>query len=469
MRDYSGVPLQLYTRDFVLKSVIDVYDSIVWTDVYCGYGDFEVKIPDKIALGYDIQIGDLLQCSLSKKIMIIEGMGMEYSDDNSVMVTYKGRSLESILTRRILRKADLDFIVPGYVGDGIWTGAYIRQLWESIRYILERTIVTNSRYPNVEGLEEYDHYGLSSSPRGVPLLGYEVLTDQDMLQQNTPYIDLEGMTVYDYICSVLSYYGYGFSIEFNPAGVSGGGNAKISDRKMLFKMYNGVKRTYNQLTNDRVIFSPDDDTTFKMNTSIDMSSYGNVAMASGPHPIITIMDGEGNTEYIENVAERYPVEVYNTTSGLDRYEIFVDCSSIPNMDQRYGNVPYDREYIEAQMRFQAIQEVKKRLTGNLEMTPSVDFDPYREYSVHYYLGDLVTTMDDFGNISISRIAGFSHSLDSRGYSGHPIFESISPIGGYRVIENINTNNSDIPRETEDESGFRVTEQNNLDLFEGDDT
>ena len=107
-------PLQLYDRNLVIKSVIDVYESFVWTDVYCGCGDFEVKIPCEIAKKYNIDIGDLLMCSLSKKMMIIETVNIEYDSDNSVMVTYKGRSLESILYRRVLRKEDVPNIVPQY-------------------------------------------------------------------------------------------------------------------------------------------------------------------------------------------------------------------------------------------------------------------------------------------------------------------------------------------------------------------
>lgn len=459
MRDYTNTPLQLYSADFSLKTVIDVYDSFVWTDVYCGASDFELKMPCSIARNYNIKLGDYVQCFISKKVMIVEGMSVDYNQTDAT-ATYKGRSLESILTRRVMRKYDCPDITPD-IEEDTWYKAEIRSLWDSIRYVLERTIIKNT--------ESETHAGLTSESRGVSLLGYVNPTISGIANQNTPYVEFEGMTVYDYVNSVLSYFGYGWEIAFNPAGVDGIDNSDISNRKMLFRIYNGVKRTYNQVENERVIFSSEDDSTFKMSTSIDISSYGNSALVTGPHPILAIPSEEDPSaiEYVENAAINIPTEIYNSVSGLDRYEIFVDASNIGNMDDRYGK-PYPLDYIIAQMRFKAIQEVRAVMSGTSEYSPSVDYDPYKEYGIDYYIGDLATVIDDFGNINIVRVASFSHSLDSGGYKGYPNFETIAPIGGYRVIEQTTLGGEDIARAMEVEEAVRVTEQNNLDLFDDTD-
>lgn len=459
MRDYTNTPLQLYGADFSLKSVIDVYDSFVWTDVYCGASDFELKMPCDIARRYNISLGDYIQCFVSRKVMIVEGMTIDYNQTDA-MATYKGRSLESILTRRVMRKFDLPDITPA-VEEDVWYKAHIRSLWDSIRYVLERTIVAND--------ESQTHAGLTNPSRGISLLGYVNPIISDIENQNTPYVEFEGMTVYDYINSVLSYFGYGWEISFNPAGIDGSSNSDIPNRKMLFKIYNGVKRTYNQVENERVIFSSEDDSTFKMSTSIDISSYGNSALVTGPHPILTIPSEEDPSvmEYVENAAINIPTEIYNSVSGLNRYEIFVDASDVGNMDDNYGK-PYPLDYIIAQMRFKAIQEVRAVMGGTTEYSPSVDYDPYKKYGEDYYIGDLVTVIDGFGNVNIVRVSSFSHSLDSGGYRGYPNFETIAPIGGYRVIEQTTLGGEDIARAMEVGEAVRVTEQNNLDLFDDTD-
>jgi len=455
MRDYTSTPLQLYTRDFTLKTVIDVYDSFVWTDVYCGYSDFELKMPNMIAAGYNIQVGDLLECPLSTKIMIVEALNIDHGNQNEVTVTYKGRSLESILIRRVMRKEDLPDIVP-QLDDGEYVRASIRNFWDSIKYILDRTAVQNT-------LESGEHPGLSNPNRAFPLLGYVDPDDEQIEDQTTPYVDFDGMTVYDYVCSVLFYFGYGFEISFNYAGIDDSSNSGIPDRKMLFKIYNGKKRTFNQSENDRVIFSMDDDSTFKMDTTIDMSSYGNMAMVIGPHECSIVEDENGDKQLVENPAVRYTTDVYNAVSGWDRYEVFVDCSSIPNSDT-VRDVPYSDEYIIAQMRFNAIRVVKSCMGGNVSYSPSIDYDPYKIYREHYYLGDLVNVIDDLGSIAMVRIGSFSQSIDPNGYKAYPNFESVSPIGGYRVLEQTD-NGSDIARAMETGDAVRVTEQNNLELFD----
>lgn len=451
MNDKYTDPLQLYDRSFTLKRVIDIYDSFVWTDVYCGYGDFELKIPDVIAKSYNITEGDFLECPLSDSIMVVEGMSQSYDANNAVTVTYKGRSIESILCRRVLRKEDVPDIVPQYDDQNdCYVPAVIRGLWDSIEYVLLRTIVQNDN--------------ISLITRGIDALGYTEVTDTNITDQNAPYANLDGMTVYDYVLSELSYYGFGFRIKFYPTGEISGDT--ITDRILRFEVYNGVNRSHTQKVNPRVIFSPDDDSTYKMDTSIDISGIANAALILGPNIPIKITDSNGDPQIIDT-EERYTTELYSGVSGFDRYETFVDASSISAKDA-FTNQIWDPAYIIAQMRFQAIKTIKSKLSGNISYNPSIDFDPYKVYGEDYNLGDICTVIDDFGNVSIARIGGFTQSVDNSGYKKYPNFESIPPIGGYRAIEQFR-NGDDVIRETEEDgqhgNALRVTEHNNIDLFD----
>lgn len=449
--DYTD-PLEVYTSTFVIKSVIDAYDSFVWTDAYCGCGDFELKIPCEIAKTYKMGIGDFLRCTLSKQIMIIEAMNVEYDDDNSLMVTYKGRSLESLLMRRILRKEDVPNIVPQYDNDqNKYVPATLRYIQETIIYVLNRTIVQNEN--------------ISMRSRGIEQLGYTLTDDEYIATLKAPYVNLDGMTVYEYIQAILSYNGLGFKIEYNPTGTIGG---NVNNRLMLFSIYNGVNRGYTQNLNDRVIFSSEDDSTFKMDTEINMTSYGNAALLIGPNICAESRDDD-DQPIVVTTNKRFTTDLYSGVSGINRYEIYVDASNIPATNE-YTNMLYPDSYIIAQMRFRGIQALKQHLSGDISYTPSIDFDPYKEYGRDYYLGDVVTVLDYFGNINIVRIASFTRSLDSSGIQSYPNFESIAPIGGYRAIEQTE-NDEDVIRQLETDSNpdtseaLRVTEHNNIELFD----
>lgn len=455
-------PLQLYDRSLTIKRVIEVYDSYVWTDVYCGLGDFELKIPNAIAKGYNINQGDFIECPVSEVLMVVEAISQEYGTDNSVITTYKGRSIESILCRRVLRKEDVPKIVPQYDShEHCYVKAELRKVWECIQYVLERTIVQNE--------QDGTHAGLSFPSRGVMQLGYTIPEGEEFVGEQAklaPYVNVDGITVYEYIQGVLNYHGFGFKIKYYPNGEIGG--STITDRVLRFEVYNGVNRGYTQDLNERIIFSPDDDTTYKMDTSSDFTDFKNASMILGPNIPKWVTDNDGQDEIVDT-DKRYTTELYSGVSGLDRYELFVDASNIETTDKINGRI-CDTGYIVAQMRYKAIKELKKYLTGNITCNPSCNFDPYKIYKTDYDLGDVVTIIDTFETINIVRISSFSHSVDSSGYKRHPNFESIPPIGGYRALEQM-SNNEDIIRSGKMiKNGstiniLRVTEDNNLELFD----
>lgn len=445
-------PLEVYTPYLIIRDVIDAYDSFVWTDAYCGYGDFELKIPCEIAKKYKMDIGDFIRCTLSNTVMIIEAMSVESNDDNSLMVTYKGRSLESLLCRRVLRKEDVPQIVPQYNSSSQkYEAAQLRYVQEVILYVLNRTIVQNNN--------------ISMRSRGIEQLGYTINQDESIAEMKAPYVDLDGMTVFNFVQSVLAYNGLGFKIEFNPAGTVGG---SVDNRVLLFSIYQGTNRSHTQTVNDRVIFSTDDDTTFKMDTSMDMSSYGNAALLVGPNKCAESRDDDDQPIIVET-NKRFTTELYSGVTGINRYEIYVDTTNIPATNE-YTERLYPESYILAQMRFRGIQSLKQHLSNNMSFTPSVDFDPYKKYGEDYNIGDIVSVIDYFGNINIVRVGSFSYSVDNSGVQLYPNFEAIAPIGGYRAIEQTE-NDEDVVRQLETDSdpetseALRVTEHNNIELFD----
>ena len=83
-------------------SILDGYNSLIWTDRYNEAGDFEIYTRASSELFETIKLDYFLQRTDSEHLMIIEKITTTTDEDEGNMVTITGRSLESILDRRIV-------------------------------------------------------------------------------------------------------------------------------------------------------------------------------------------------------------------------------------------------------------------------------------------------------------------------------------------------------------------------------
>lgn len=83
-------------------AVVDTYESLIWTDRYNAYGDFEIFFAMDTSLLEYLKEDNYLWLKESEHCMIIEEIKIDSDteDGNHLIVT--GRSLESILERRII-------------------------------------------------------------------------------------------------------------------------------------------------------------------------------------------------------------------------------------------------------------------------------------------------------------------------------------------------------------------------------
>ena len=135
-------------------------------------------------------------------------------------------------------------------------------------------------------------------------------------------------------------------------------------KKFIFKVYKGTKRT----VNDPVIISRSFNNLIKYNYVNDKQAYKNMAIVAG--------SGEG--------AERKVVRLNDELSGLDRRELFVDAKDLSNKDSE-GQTISDSEYIEhlKQRGSEKLSENKIDITNSCEAEPNGIFVFNRDY----YLGD----------------------------------------------------------------------------------
>src|SRR5574338_12835 len=96
--------LNVFNKNLSRTALIDVFDSLILNDRYSKYGDFELKTIGAKDIIFTLQEGFYLSLKESNRMMIIETVDLETDIDNGSSFVVTGRSLASILDRRIVWK-----------------------------------------------------------------------------------------------------------------------------------------------------------------------------------------------------------------------------------------------------------------------------------------------------------------------------------------------------------------------------
>lgn len=246
-------------------SVIDVYSSLIWTDRYNGYGDFEIftrmseGVLDYIKQDYYLRSRD------SEHVMIIEKLLISSDTEEGNNLTVTGRSLESILDRRVVWGQKT---LSGNLQDGIKT-------------LLEENVINPS-----------------NANRKIDNFVFEASTDPKITELKIE-AQYTGDNLYEVIQKICSERDIGFRVTLS------------DDKKFVFQLYSGVDRSYDQTVNPYVVFSPNFDNLISSNYVESKSSLKNVTLVGG--------EGEGSSR-------RYTA--VGNVSGLNRREIFTDARDI---------------------------------------------------------------------------------------------------------------------------------------------
>lgn len=261
-------------------SVVDTYESFIWTDRFYAYGDFELYTAMRNGLLDFIKQDYYLQSRDSEHVMIIEKIQITSDSEDGNHVTVTGRSLESILDRRIVW------------GQKTLSG----NLQNGIKTLLNENVISPS-----------------DSNRKISNFVFEASTDEEITKLT---IDAQytGDNLYDVIQKICEEKGIGFKITLN------------DNKQFVFKLYAGTDRSYDQTEVPYVIFSPKFENIINSNYIESKSSLKN----------ITLIGGEG-----EGSARKYTT--VGSGSGLDRRELFTDARDISS-DIGGGETLTDAEY-----------------------------------------------------------------------------------------------------------------------------
>lgn len=350
--------IYILDKQFRTVDIVDTYESLIWTDRYSSYGDFEIYTAcNKKSLDI-FKPGYYLWSSESEHMMIIDPKKIESDIEFGNHLTIRGKSLESILKRRIVwKQTSLDGYLQG-----------------QIQRLLNENVINPS-----------------DPKRKISNFIFET-TDDPAITSLTVSAQFTGDEVYDAIKKLCDSANIGFKITLNDFN------------QFVFKLYAGKDRSYDQVLNPYVVFSPNFENIINSEYYSSDENLKNVALVAG--------EGEGTA--------RKTVTIDDTgITGLDRRELFVDARDISSTTESGESLTTSQyNYLLRGRGYEWLSEYKSisTFTGEVEATQL-----YR-YGRDFYMGDITQLENEYGMESKVRIVEFIHSEDQTGKKSYPTFE-----------------------------------------------
>lgn len=363
----------LLDTNFEPVAIVDRYKSFIWTDRYDSYGDFELHMEMSEALPSVFKKGYYLWNRDSEHLMIIESLTVESDPDDGVFCTIAGRSLETLLMRRIVWKKT-KFKEDSSTG-------VIPNLQNGIKKLLDENVIE----PAIEA-------------RRIPNFIFEESTDEKITK-----LTLEdqyfGEDLYSIIHKLCQEEEIGFKLTLN------------DQKQLVFKLYAGVDRSYEQSTNPYVIFSPKHDNISSTNYVDSHASWKNVTLVAGEGIYNDATEETDYTTYVEG---------YNYI-GIERREIFTDATSLSTDDGDGGTL--SAEAYQAHLRQRGIDTL---MENTIIEAFEGEIDPYGMfvYGEDFFVGDIVQLANEYGQEGRAYISEYVMTCDEAGSAAYPTFQTI---------------------------------------------
>lgn len=361
--------VMILDKNFANVAVLDVYESFIWTDRYNKAGDFEVyTIPTQKYLD-GFQMDYYLWKSDSEHVMIVEHKEITTDVEEGARLIVKGRSLESILDRRIVWK----------------TITLNGKIQSQIKKLLDENVI-NPEDPN----------------RKIANFIFEENNDPrlDAITVEAQYTGTNIANLLNELCEAKK---IGWKITLN------------TQNKFVFKLYVGEDRSYAQDKNPYVVFSPSFDNIIDSDYMEYQNDYKSVALVAG----------EGEEE------QRRKLEVFAGTkgeslTGLYRRELYVDARDISSRDETSNdyNATISEEAYNKLLATRGGEKLEEYKIVKLFQGEADTFQIYR-YNEHFGMGDICELENEYGMETQVRIVEFIHSeTPSDGVKAYPTFEVV---------------------------------------------
>ena len=258
--------LYVLNKDMQAIHLLDTFESLLWTERYYECGDFEISAPASIELLKTFEKENYLWSKDSDAVMIIEDLEISSDQDKGTLFSVTGRSLESILERRIIWSPT---VLTGNLQDGI-----------------EKLLNENVISPTIQ-------------ERKIENFLFE-RSDDEQITKLTVEAEYDGDNLYEVIQTLCKTNSIGFKVVIN------------DKNQFAFKLYAGVDRSYNQNEVPYVLFSPKFDNIINSNYLESNKTLKTVAL---------VVDGK------EDKRKTAVVEAEDgAKSDLERRELYVSSS-----------------------------------------------------------------------------------------------------------------------------------------------
>lgn len=346
-------------------AIIDVFESLIWTDRYNEAGDFELYTYANSNTFATFQKDYYLYFKESNHLMIIDQVEIKTDAENGNRLIINGESLEKILDRRI-----------------VWNET---EIYGNLQNGIKKLINENIINPSIANRKIANFVFNESTDPAITSL----VIDNDL---DSPY-KYYGEDLYSVISSLCQEFEIGFKIEFD------------SNNQFIFSLYAGANRTYDQIQNPYVLFSPTFENIINSDYINTKRDYKNTALILGAES-----NGSRRKTSIEN------------GSGLTRRELYVDARDISLNYDNGGAIP------------------AAKYTKLLEQRGYIDLYDHREqtvvdgevettrlfrYNQDFSMGDIVQVENEYGVMYTARITEMIFSQNESGYSNYPSFEIVS--------------------------------------------
>ena len=274
--------LYVLNAEFEIVDFIDTFSSLEWVKRYFDTGDFVLNTVADLKTVKTLRKRNYLVREDDESIMMIEKINLVTSAEAGNKIVVSGKSIESVLARRI-----------------VWTQTNSRS-GETAEEFIRRLINENAINP-------------ADLKRKIPKLKLGALNGfNDPIDKQ-----ITGDNLLDAVIKICQAYNYGFKITMNTEGW------------LIFDLYRGEDRSYNQYVNPYVVFSNDFDNIINTEYEYDETNIANVALIGG--------EGEGTDRKHQSIGDAV---------GFNRYEIFVDAKDISSNNEEIATTEYNKLLIE---------------------------------------------------------------------------------------------------------------------------
>ena len=355
--------LMLLDTSLDAVAVVDEYESVIWVDRYQEYGDFELYSPVTASILSVFKQDYYLWNRDSEHVMIIEKLLIKTDVETGNNITITGRSLESLLKRRIVWKQRS---ITGNLQNGI-------------KALLNENVIAPA-----------------DSARRIDNFIFEESTDPRITGLKVD-AQFTGDELYDAIVKLCKTNDIGFKVTLN------------NNKQFVFKLYAGLDRSYDQTENPYVVFSPSFENIVNSNYLESKSALKNV----------TLIGGEG-----EGAERRYTT--LGDASGLNRRELFVDARDVSSEsyddDGNTITVTEDVYFNWLKERGKTkLLENEDVTSFEGEVEASVMF----KYQEDFFIGDIIQIENEYGHETAARIVEMNTSVNRYGTSVYPTFSTIT--------------------------------------------